>query len=63
MFRLSPGPIRYSAEGSDDAGGAGGNDGDPPHPVTKRIVAAVIARRHVRCTMRSCPAFSNPDEY
>src|SRR6516162_2870686 len=57
MFRLSPGPIRYSADGSDDAGGAGGSVG-PPHPVTKRAVAAVIARRYVRCTLRSCPAFS-----
>src|SRR5271166_3903340 len=63
MFRLSPGPIRYSAEGSDDAGGAGGKDGAPPHPATKRAVAAVMAREHVRCTLRSYPAFSDPDQY
>src|SRR5262252_10093341 len=29
MFRLSPGPMRYSADGSDDGGGAGGNSGAP----------------------------------
>ena len=63
MLRLSPGPMRYSAEGRDDAGGAGGRVGPPPHPATKRAVAAVMARKPVRCTLRSCPAFSNLDEY
>src|ERR1700730_7766336 len=60
IFRLSPGPIRYSAEGSDEAGGAGGNGGAPPHPVTMRTTTAVIARKNVRCTLRSCSAFQTP---
>src|SRR6267378_4709581 len=57
MFRASPGPIRYSAEGSEEAGGAGGNGGAPPHPATMSTTAAVIAPKNVRCTLRSCSAF------
>src|SRR5207248_747404 len=35
IFRLSPGPMRYSADGNEEAGGAGGSSGAPPHPVSK----------------------------
>src|SRR6516165_7767704 len=57
MFRLSPGPIRYSADGSEEAGGAGGNSGAPPHPARTRPTTAK-PRKKVRYTFRSrsaCP--------
>src|SRR6266851_351506 len=60
IFKLSPGPIRYSADGSDDAGGAGGNGGAPPHAATENAMTAVIALKHVRYTLRSCSAFHTP---
>src|SRR5215469_6909238 len=63
IFRLSPGPIRYSAEGNEAAGGGGGNSGAPPHPAWVRTEAAVIALRTVRRTLRSYSAFPNPEEY
>src|SRR5215469_5470800 len=63
IFRLSPGPIRYSADGSEDAGGAGGNVGPPPHAETSRTMAAVKARNPVRYTLHSYPASPKSDEY
>jgi hypothetical protein len=49
--------MRYSADGSDEAGGAGGNGGAPPHPARTSATAAAMARKYVRCTLRSCSAF------
>src|SRR5271165_4971324 len=56
MFKLSPGPIRYSAEGSEEAGGAGGSSGAPPHPAIDNTAAANKAPKPVRCTFRPRPA-------
>jgi len=53
MFRLSPGPMRYSAEGSEEAGGAGGSSGAPPHPVTAKPTTAANATK--KCDARAAP--------
>src|SRR5215471_13948683 len=58
ILRLLPGPMRYSADGSDDAGGAGGNSGAPPHPARPNMTAATIAQRDLRRTFR--PLFRVP---
>src|SRR6267142_277037 len=60
MFRASPGPIRYSAEWSDDAVGDVGNGGAPPNTSAMSTTAAVIAPKNVRCTLRSYSAFQTP---
>src|SRR5260370_41979690 len=51
IFKLSPGPIRYSADGSDDAGGAGGNGGAPPHAETESTVTSGRDVKTVRLTL------------
>jgi hypothetical protein len=63
MFKLSPGPMRYSADGSEEAGGAGGNSGAPPHPATDNVAPANKAPRNVRRTFCSRLSNSNSDEY
>src|SRR5689334_12350275 len=57
MLRLSPGPIRYSAEGKEEAGGAGGNGGAPPHPARRRVAIAATAPNDVLRTFRSRSEF------
>jgi len=52
MFRLSPGPMRYSPEGREEAGGAGGSSGAPPHPPIDSMAAVNKAPKNVRCTFR-----------
>jgi hypothetical protein len=63
MLRLSPGPMRYSADGSDEAGGAGGSSGVPPHPAMTSTATAATAPDNVRCTFCFRSALSDPDEY
>src|SRR5215469_16280978 len=57
MFRLSPGPMRYSADGNEEAGGAGGNSGAPPHPASVTTVVANKTPNKMRCTFCPHPAF------
>jgi hypothetical protein len=55
--------MRYSADGNEEAGGAGGSSGAPPHPAVESTAAVNKAPKKTRCTSLPPPRAPNPDEY
>jgi hypothetical protein len=49
--------MRYSADGNEEAGGAGGSSGAPPHPAVESTAAVNKAPKKTRCTSFPRPAF------